>query len=278
MLPLLHAFDRTKPPDSSLSLAVLWWKALSGNDASSPAADGGLSYDLLPSGSRKIVSRLMRRLYPRLHHANVEIRTAYLDRAVTKIVKDVRQMDASRNQRIRLIVLGGGYDIRSVKLRERGLIDEAIELDLPQVVEAKRKLLTNRLLKRRGMKESVLPTLYSIDLNDIDGVRKQLVDIVTRGDEAEWNQWHNIFLFEGVMIYLNDGVPSALLRTCSGVLICNVLSGSLVFADRLENVPEGKEQAAEIELSSNGWSLNEWLPKPGLARHMGKSSLIDSSS
>ena len=42
MLPLLHAFDRNKPPDSSLSLAVLWWKALSGNDQSSPAFDDGL--------------------------------------------------------------------------------------------------------------------------------------------------------------------------------------------------------------------------------------------
>ena len=85
MLPLLHVFDRNKPPDSSLSLAVLWWKALSGNDESSPAFDDGLSYDLLPRGTRAVVSKRLRRFYPRLHYANVEIRTAYLDRAIANV-------------------------------------------------------------------------------------------------------------------------------------------------------------------------------------------------
>jgi len=273
MLPVLHAFDRNKPPDSSLSLAVLWWKALSGNDASSPASDGGLSYDLLPRATRKIVSRTVRQFYPRLHHANVEIRTAYLDRAITKVVDTARKSDAST--RIRLILLGGGYDVRSIKLKERGLIDEAVELDLPQVVEAKHRLLTNRLLKRRRkMTEADLPDMMPIDLNKIDDVRRSLDEIVTQGNESEWKQWHNIFVFEGVMIYLDEGIPSELLRLCSNVLHSKDLSGSLCFADRLENIPEGYLSDAITELTSNGWELNEWLPKPGLARHMGQASLL----
>mmetsp|Transcript_35583 Transcript_35583/g.77997 ORF Transcript_35583/g.77997 Transcript_35583/m.77997 type:complete len:83 (-) Transcript_35583:1046-1294(-) len=76
------------------------------------------------------------------------------------------------------------------------------------------------------------------------------------------------------MIYLDEGIPSALLRICSNVLDSKDLSGSLCFADRLENIPEGYLSDAITELTSNGWELNEWLPKPGLARHMGQASLL----
>lgn len=278
VMPLLHLGDRCKPPDSSLSLAVLWWKALSGNDILSPVADDGLSYDMLPYIQRKIVSRRLRRFFPRLHHANVEIRTSYLDRAVSKVVETMHIGPGGGSRiKVRLISLGAGYDIRSIKLMERKQIDEAIELDLPEVVEAKTKLFTQRLLKRRrsSLAQSDLPTLISVDLNKIDGidgVRKQLEGIVCNGSAGEI--WHNIFVFEGVMIYLDKEVPSALLRTCSDVLNRNGMQGSLCFADRLENVPEGDRKYAEEEMARNGWQLNDWLPKPGLARHMGSASLV----
>ena len=280
MLPLLHVFDRNKPPDSSLSLAVLWWKALSGNDQSSPAYDDGLAYDLLPRGTRAVVSKRLRRFYPRLHHANVEIRTAYLDRAIANVVEEVRQVDAST--RIRLIMLGCGYDIRSLKLKKSGLIDEAVEFDLPKVVEAKQKLFRNRLLRRRrrkGMTDHDLPDMTQVDLNRLDDVRSKLDEIVTRGvSAADWRQYHNIMVFEGVMIYLDDGVPSSLLGICSDVLNKHDLGGSLCFADRLENIPEGNLEDAIVELNKNGWDLVEWLPKPGLARHQGSARLLSAAA
>jgi len=80
LLPILHLFDRFRTPESSLNRACLWWKAIAGNDEKSPVFDNGLAYDLLPPGSRIIVGRRVVRFYPRLHHANVEIRTAYLNR------------------------------------------------------------------------------------------------------------------------------------------------------------------------------------------------------
>jgi hypothetical protein len=45
-----------------------------GNDASSPVYDYKLSYDLLPPITRTIVHPMLSKFYPRLHHANVEIR------------------------------------------------------------------------------------------------------------------------------------------------------------------------------------------------------------
>jgi len=56
------------------SRACLWWKAIAGNDKSSPVYDYSLSYDLLPPVTRWLVSKRLCRFYPRLHHANVEIR------------------------------------------------------------------------------------------------------------------------------------------------------------------------------------------------------------
>jgi len=74
MMKILHKFDGCKPKDSKLALACLWWKAIAGNDRTSPVYDYQLSYDLLPSITRWIVNRRICRFYPRLHHANVEIR------------------------------------------------------------------------------------------------------------------------------------------------------------------------------------------------------------
>ena len=50
-------------------------------------------------------------------------------------------------------------------------------------------------------------------------------------------------------------------------------SSYLCFADRLENIPGGDEDAADIEMNSTGWELIDWWPKPGLARHMGVARL-----
>ena len=270
MTPLLHLFDRQKPPNSSLNVYCMWWKALSGNDIRSPVFDHGLSYDLLPRGSRRVI-KWFNKQFPRLHHANVEIRTAYLDQSIAQCVMEGKAKNP--NVQIRLIALGAGYDVRSIKLKERGVINEAIELDLPTVVDAKQRLLSSkRFQRRRPQAENFLPKeYYRVDLNNVTHVQTVLNEILT---QKPYEKWHSIFVFEAVMIYLNDGIPHSLLETCRQSLVRNGASGSLVFADRLENVPGGNYTCAVHELRSTGWNLVEWLPKPGLARHMGRAKVI----
>lgn len=265
LLPLLHSTDSCKPADSSLNLACMWWKALSGQDKTSPVYDKGLSYDLLPSGWRKII--ILRRFYPRLHHGNVELRTAYLDNAIVDAISNIKK---SGQRKIRLICMGAGYDARGVKMLERGIVNEVVELDLPEVVTAKKRLL-DRLLKRRPWltKYHIMPKLIPSDFNDVNDVQNNLSDVVN-GNDDERKQWHNIFVFEGVMIYLEKGVPSKLLNMTSNVLVNNGCEeGSLCFADRLENIPGGDYDLGKQELERNGWHVKDWCPKPGLARHMG---------
>ena len=74
LLPILYRFDRIQSEDVNHNLACLWWKAIAGNDLSSPVYDYQLSYDLLPPVTRWVVHRRLCRFYTRLHHANVEIR------------------------------------------------------------------------------------------------------------------------------------------------------------------------------------------------------------
>ncbi|GFH55546.1 hypothetical protein CTEN210_12022 [Chaetoceros tenuissimus] len=272
MIPILHSTDYCKPPDSSLNLACMWWKALSGNDISSPVYDDQLAYDLLPSGWRKFVSRRVRKLYPRLHHGNVELRTAYLDDAVEKEVEYAHSL--KQDYKIRLLCMGAGYDTRGIKMLERKLVDEVMELDLEQVVQAKERLFTRLLKRRPWLKDLKMPILVPSDFNRVEEVKQVLNQVIDDSMQGKEEEWYTIFVFEGVMIYLNDGAPSSLLNITSSALSEKKLFGSLCLADRLENVPGGDEVLGIVELEKNGWNIMDWSPKPGLARHMLRARLI----
>jgi len=316
-------------PDSKLSLRVLWWKAIFGNSSErySPVHDDGLAYDMLPNVVRVPVCPLVCRwfLYPArwMTHVVVEIRTAYLDRAIRRIAANVaaeaENADLSKNAattKVRLITMGGGYDIRSIKLlnEDSAVIDEAIELDLPDVVEAKRKMFQRlqerrkRLLPNRTSNNSSnslmmkMPTLYATDFRRLDDVSILLRKIMARGDDdsasSSSSSWHNIFLFEGVLMYLEDDddgeLSMKLLRVCRNAAIaaaecdgvhysdkrCIATTASLCFADRIIPKKEGinsnnfdndiERSVAESLLAGKaGWTLVDWLVKGGGTRHMG---------
>ena len=331
-------------------------------------------------------------------HNGIIHRTAYLDKSVTDIINGIvaNEITAAeidddaiinrprRKAKIRLIVMGGGYDTRSMKLLERYLLLEnggknrndvdpqrhdnllrrkmqpqqlqprqnlqlrfwrrlkrghsqvemqlhafdknttsllslaslsssncdynleCYELDLPEVVRAKRQLIQTRLYRRRPWLKQMTtgatgdyPHLIPVNFNDVNETRKALESILqippskTECDyllgsdgNAAVGATTNIILFEGVMIYLDEGIPHSLLQLCSdvlnetrntstdvGALSSSPSSGYLCFADRLENIPGGDVSAAHVELASTGWELKDWLPKPGLARHMGVAHL-----
>jgi len=274
---------------------------LAANNKTSPIYDNALSYDLLPSLTRRLISPKLICFYPRLHHANVEIRTAFLDQTLLSIIQTISS--SGKKKKIRFLCMGSGYDPRSIKFLERDLVEECWEFDLPNVVEAKEQLYrSKRFRKRRPWlnmipddamengeekkagnieKKTLIERLHfvSSDLNDVQTLEKKIDAVLTSPSKHNDNlknqeednhvEWYNIFIFEGVMIYLNETIPSTLLSVCSQALVRNNATGSLCFADRLENIPGGDEILAQKEMKRNGWELMKWLPKPGLARHMG---------
>jgi len=63
--------------------------------------------------------------------------------------------------------MGAGYDVRGVKMLERGLVDEVVELDLPEVVDANKRLF-ERLVKRRPwLGDLSMPILVPSDFNNV---------------------------------------------------------------------------------------------------------------
>lgn len=284
-LTVLHAFDSCKPSNSKLNLACIWWKAMSGNDRLSSVYDDGLSYALLPSKTRVVVSRpfIARKLYPRLHHANVELRTAYLDKAVKDAVKTAKNYNKSnKKMRVRLISMGAGYDVRSIKLRMKNIVDAAYEFDLPEVVDAKERLFERARKRRSDLVKDLFPICIGVDLNDEKTLETKFREILEQDSISNESYFTvTIILFEAVMIYLDEGIPTNLLKTCSKILneyesnSSNHVS-ALVFADRLEHIPGGDHDIGIKQLKSTGWELLEWCPKPGLARHMGRAILSKS--
>jgi O-methyltransferase involved in polyketide biosynthesis len=268
ILPILHFGDKAKPRDSKYSLKVLWCKAIASMDRTSKVYDEKWTYDTLPSLSRWLLRLFPTWIFPRLHHANIEARTAYLNKIIQSEMDRIPQ-----NTTIRLISLGAGYDIRCSRLLSQYSLErpmEAYELDLPHVVESKQKIL-DRLSRRRPNTRH--PTLIPVDLNEVDGAVKETLQCLLSSDSNQ--PTHTIYISEGVLIYLKEGVPSKLLKLYHDAVVDanEKNTASFCFADRLENVPGGSIDAARVELSKAGWELIDFCPKPGLARHMGISRL-----
>jgi hypothetical protein len=94
--------------------------------------------------------------FPRWMHANIELRTAFLQRSIQQEAEKIKMLattpsSATRmsdeetreeaRKKVCLVVIGGGYDPRSVRWLDEGLVDKVFDLDLPNVVKSKRQLL-----------------------------------------------------------------------------------------------------------------------------------------
>lgn len=194
-----------------------------------------------------------------------------------------------RRNKTCLVVLGGGYDPRGAALLANGEVDLVYELDLPQVVSAKGALLRARFPSEVGPflgdadgGDSSL-RLRAVDLNDaaafegvLDGIQS---DLASRA-----GTWDVIVLSEALFLYLDPGVPGRIVERLGARRFGGPNNGSLslVFADRIVDVdgdetaggddddgsggPHGKVRAW---LDDRGWTLRDFMSKPGATRHLG---------
>lgn len=279
LLPLLHWNDAAAPKDSSQSLKVLWCKGISSVDTGSPVRDDLWTFDMLPNPSRWLLRLIPNGLFPRLHHGNVEVRTAYLNQVIEQIMQEAIHNTGAATPvqplTIRMVSIGAGYDGRTSQWLSSStnmpsqISIQGWELDLESVIESKR-LMLNRLEQRRRRRNATvrIPELRSIDLNELDTTASNVLKELLRHHKGNRGPTITIFVLEGVLIYLDKGIPTRLLQRLAE-LSRNDVQSHLCFADRLENVPGGEEAAAVSVLRDAGWTLQDWCPKPGLARHMG---------
>jgi hypothetical protein len=266
-LPLLHAFDDSahQIPNSSLALPILWWKALMRSTNPSAAA---WAYDLLPGSTRWIV-KVFRRFFPPLHHINMQLRTTFLDNRTIAIANQVRSESSSsdqkeNNKRIRLVVLGAGYDLRSLRFLQEGIVDEAIELDLPNVIQAKKALLESPTFQQRRP-HCQIPQMAEVNLNDIETTNATLRNLWSKEQPT-----FTIFLLEGILVHLESGSSSKVLKLLRS--FCDDQdnsNGCLVFSDRIQGVNNRSLDLAKTVLSETGWKLTEFLATPTRTPHFG---------
>lgn len=281
-IPLLHHryIDSTRARDSAQALTILWCKAMASLDPQSPthAMDNFWTYDMLPPGSRRILKRIMPwKLFPRLHHANIELRTLYLEQAIQNITASLPP-----HTNVRLVSLGAGYDTRSLRLLSTGVIQEAVDVDLEPVKNAKARMI-QRLVERRrtqrGAKDNateiLAPLLISVDLNNLTQVDHMLQKVMMPSSQVT-SSWHTIFLTEGVFIFLQPGIPDEILKLCATwTTRANKTTASFCFVDQIQGVNQDDEVAAHriLEEQAGGWILQDWAFKPGKAKHMGVATL-----
>ena len=279
VLKVLHWRDELTPVDSCINLECLWWKALSTTNPHSPCFEP-YTYDLLPRPGRTLLSSL-RRFHPRWIHALLELRMAYLNQAVEQ------EMVAHAKRPVRIISLGAGYDTRSIRMLNNrrdhdesgteeegvGVVVECYEFDLPSSIESKKRLIHERLVKRRskrGLSDLKIPTMIGLDLNDTEEFQRQLSLICgTRKD------LHTIFVVEGVIMYLDQGKAEAALQACANA----TTTSSLCFADRFFENFQVDPVPIQDGLRELGWELIEWAPSPNAnAKHMGIARPIQASA
>jgi O-methyltransferase involved in polyketide biosynthesis len=193
--------------------------------------------------------------------------------------------------KVRLVILGAGYDTRSVRMLTESLVDEVWELDI-ETVAASKHVMLQRL---RHLRDCTLLTVIPTNLNDLQGFEKTLQEILDGRNDPSCNErdngdsysgpWDTIFLPGGVMIYLDEGVPTKMLAICSKLAKEQQQSGSggavLLLTDLLRNAAfddraSGTERDdAKVELQNSGWDLLEssWHVKPSWVRHMGTARL-----
>ncbi len=258
LLPLLHALETGRPDDVFVNLRVLWCKLLISLDPLSPAYEGNddtqkyATYRMLPPLSIKWALRYLQlwRIFPRWMHANIELRSAYLQTALETVLSTqhvLHNEDKVHNERTCAIVLGGGYDPKGAKLfTSYSNVECVYELDLPEVVDSKRGLLLRAgfdVLHEDNDKEQHTSNhgvrLEGVDLNDNEGVDRVLDKI---RDEllahAKNGAWRVLLISEALLLYLDPGKAERILKGVSERFGANTATSSfrgatVVFADRL---------------------------------------------
>lgn len=228
-------FERSNiPRDNCFNLSVLWWKAISGNNVFSPSFDGGVAFDFLPPITRWIVSFPFCLLYPRLHHQNVAMRTAYLDQLIQKEL----QLQNSSCTPVCIVTLGAGFDTRSVRFGQMCSDTTSwYDLDLPLVVQQKQFMLSRffarRKLQNRGLNMYRMPELVAVDLNDVNNTKQQLSNVVSQFCAKYPNKSKSlVFIVEATLFYLDQSLVPSLLSTCLDTVKPHYSNISLCFADR----------------------------------------------
>ena len=222
---MLYAFEPDGMLDSEKNLRVLWVRALL---AAAGELQDDVAAELLPAASRWIVSEPLARtvwapVLPKLDW--VRQRTDFIDKRLDAFL-------AASSAPSQVILIGSGYDTRSLRYRDAACT--FFEVDLPDVLSVKAKMADKFLLGADGQSYAAGLKSRSVgcDLNKAAGtVMSQL--------EAKGLQrsMRTLVVSEAVLFYLSPPAKRSLLvEAAELVRACESADGAssqLVLTDNL---------------------------------------------
>ena len=145
---------------------------------------------------------------------------------------------------------------------------EAIELDLPNVIDAKKALLNSSVFQERRPSCKKFPVMVGTDLNDDLATKATLKRLLREGDPSE--RTFTMFLLEGVLVHLDfaSGSPHKILRLLRDLSV-NKESSCLIFCDYIQGVKNRNLDIVRDVLHKTGWELSEFLATPTKTPHFG---------
>lgn len=174
----------------------------------------------------------------------------------------------AKPRKIRLVVVGAGYDLRSVRFLQEGIVDEAMEVDLANVIKAKKGLLESPTFQRRRPKVK-LPHMAAVDLNNIETTNTTMAELLSNNNDNKDQGTFTIFLLEGILVHLESGSSSKVLKLLRSFCSDEENNGCLVFCDRIQGVHNRSLDLAQSVLKETGWTLTEFLATPTKTPHFG---------
>lgn len=88
------------------------------------------------------------------------------------------------------------------------------------------------------------------------------------GDTDE--RWCHVFVFEAILMYLDEGIPQRLMKLLADVAAQG--PAILIFADSFLKGDERVGEKAHLFLEEAGWELQEYYPVRGY--DLGRSTLV----
>lgn len=211
---LLHAFDNCEIKDSSKNLRVLWVRALLNYRNK---IDDDIAQELLPKTTRGLVTSEAgaKLLDPILKFAEwIQARTEFIDESLENYLSSpaCRDAETGTDFECNVVLFGAGYDTRALRYRhEHSEKIHFVEVDLPEVVDGKRKLYKKFRDENDPTwdfegdgKDGAKHTLVPFDLNNCGGDSPtSLIETLRTEGKLEKNV-PTLLVFEAVLFYVDE--------------------------------------------------------------------------
>jgi methyltransferase (TIGR00027 family) len=215
----LYLGDDSGIKDESKNLRVLWTRALLN---SLGEIDDPIATQLLPRKTKWVVGQRMANLVwkgtPAVEKLDwIVNRTQFIDAQLNEFLEETTTKDSTNGRRRQVVLLGSGYDTRSLRYSSQTNID-FYEVDLPEIILTKSKLVNQYLEQKDATTITSTIQFVPLDLNEVLTRNKNVVEVLKSQGFKDDGGLPTIVICEAVLFYL---IPGAVQKMVSDLFDLN---------------------------------------------------------